>query len=57
MTIDESTDVPPSYEIVMGNGFDIPPPPYHTVVDVVIDAKNIESPPECPKYYNAIQYV
>lgn len=29
-TVDEMSDKPPSYDIVMG--FDIPPPPYHTIV-------------------------
>lgn len=56
MQIDESTDLPPSYEIVMGNGFDIPPPAYHAIV---IDSKEFQvltGSTESPKH-DAIQHV
>lgn len=45
LTVNEMNDLPPCYDVVMG--FDIPPPPYHTIVieqDVKDELKS------CPKY-------
>jgi hypothetical protein len=58
MSVDEITDLPPSYEIVMGNGFDIPPPPYHSIsIEEIKNSSNNEMEiNECPKYIT-IQHV
>jgi hypothetical protein len=55
MTVDDLNDLPPSYDVVMSSGFDIPPPPYHAIV-IENEAKSSAVIDECPKYI-AIQHI
>lgn len=55
MNVNEINDLPPSYEIVMGNNYDIPPPPYSSVSFEVKNSPNTEIN-ECPKYIT-IQHI
>jgi hypothetical protein len=53
--VDEMNDLPPSYDVVMRTGFDIPPPSYHAIV-IESDVKSSVALDECPKDI-AIQHI
>lgn len=54
MTAAELNDLPPSYDAVMG--FDIPPPPYHTIIIETDDIKYADEVENCSKFI-AIQHI